>query len=307
VPPTDYPPPTHRTTFLPYWVETPDVAVLGRNSRTGLQVWSASHGYPGEADYREFHKRDGVSGLQYWRVSGPDVDLGDKEPWDPGRAVERVSGHADHFTGLVEQELRGFHDGFGKHGVLVAAYDTELFGHWWFEGVDWLGGVLERLAKSESVETCTAGGFVAAHPPEDVLALPESSWGQAGNHFTWLNADTEWMWPIIHRAERRMERLVELHPQPEAELLPVLSQCARELLLLEASDWPFLVTTGQARDYAVERFETHVSRFERLAAIGESGVVSEAARELAQELWELDRVFPEIDYRVFARREPSIE
>jgi 1,4-alpha-glucan branching enzyme len=148
---------------------------------------------------------------------------------------------------------------------------------------------------------------VAAHPPEDVLALAESSWGQAGNHFTWLNTDTEWMWPVIHRAERRMERLVDLHPQPEAELTPVLNQCARELLLLESSDWPFLVTTGQARDYAIDRFENHADRFDRLAAIAESGTVNEVARELVGELWELDRVFPEIDYRVFARREPAID
>src|SRR5207302_1654563 len=180
----------------------------GRNSRTGLQVWSASHGYPGDADYREFHKRDGISGLQYWRVTGPDTDLGEKGAWNPEQASQRVSEHADHFSGIVESELAEYHGRSGKRGILVAAYDTELFGHWWFEGVDWIAGVLERLSRRPTVETCTAGGYVTLHPPEEVLALPESSWGQAGNHFTWLNTDTEWMWPIIHRCERRMERIV---------------------------------------------------------------------------------------------------
>ncbi|MHB8576541.1 MAG: glycoside hydrolase family 57 protein [Dehalococcoidia bacterium] len=302
VPVANYQPPTQRTTFLPYWVETPEVAVLGRNSRTGLQVWSASHGYPGEADYREFHKRDGTSGLQYWRVTGPEIGLGEKEPWNPRRAADRVAGHADHFAALVESELSSFAAEHAGPGILVAAYDTELFGHWWFEGVDWLAAVLERLARSSAVEASTAGGFVSAHPPADVLALPESSWGQAGNHFTWLNADTEWMWPIIHRAERRMERIVDLCAQPAPELLPVLNQCARELLLLESSDWPFLVSTGQAREYAVERFDKHVERFERLAAIAESGAVDGAAQALVAELWELDKIFPDIDYRVFVRR-----
>jgi 1,4-alpha-glucan branching enzyme len=304
VPRADYEPPTHRTTFLPYWVETPQVAVMGRNSRTGLQVWSAAHGYPGEADYREFHKRDGVSGLQYWRVSGPDVDLGDKGPWDPSTAAIRVMTHADHFSDLVENELAEFERNHGRRGIVLAAYDTELFGHWWFEGVDWLTGVLQRIGTRETVEACTASGYMGQHPPEDVLALPESSWGQAGNHFTWLNADTEWMWPIIHEAERRMEALVARYPEADGAAAPVLNQAARELLLLESSDWPFLVTTGQAREYAIERFENHVARFDRLAESCERGLPGPEARALADELWEIDKVFPTIDFRVFKRREP---
>jgi 1,4-alpha-glucan branching enzyme len=277
--------------------------VLGRNNRTGLQVWSASHGYPGEADYREFHKRDGVSGLQYWRVTGPEVDLGNKDVWNPSWARDRVAGHADHFAHLVESLLSEFHATSGKTGIISAAYDTELFGHWWFEGVDWLISVLRKLSGSPNVETCTAGQFVAAHSPEEVLALPESSWGQAGNHFVWLNADTEWMWPVIHAAERRMERLVELHPDAGGQLLVVLSQCARELLLLESSDWPFLVTTGQAREYAIQRFDDHVERFRRLAEVAEGGRPTSEDIALTNEWWELDKLFPTIDYRVFSRRD----
>ncbi len=304
VPLPNYEPPTHRTTFLPYWVETPEVAVMGRNPRTGLQVWSAAHGYPGEADYREFHKRDGVSGLQYWRVSGPDVDLADKDNWHPEDAAARVTAHADHFAGLVESLLSEYRATSGKTGIIAAAYDTELFGHWWFEGIDWLVGVLGRLARRPAVQLCTASGYLTQRPPEDVLALPESSWGQAGNHFTWMNPDTEWMWPIIHGAERRMERLVHQHPGAEGQLLTALNQCARELLLLESSDWPFLVTTGQAREYAVERFESHVDRFEQLAAICERGEPTEGDAAVVAALWELDKLFPTIDYRVFGRREP---
>jgi len=303
VPIPNYDSPSHRTTYLPYWVSKPEVAVLGRNNRTGLQVWSASHGYPGEADYREFHKRDGVSGLQYWRVTGPEVDLGNKDVWNPSWARDRVAGHADHFAHLVESLLSEFHATSGKTGIISAAYDTELFGHWWFEGVDWLISVLRKLSGSPNVETCTAGQFVAAHSPEEVLALPESSWGQAGNHFVWLNADTEWMWPVIHAAERRMERLVELHPDAGGQLLVVLSQCARELLLLESSDWPFLVTTGQAREYAIQRFDDHVERFRRLAEVAEGGQPTSDDIALTNEWWELDKLFPSIDYRVFSRRD----
>lgn len=124
VPPADYEPPTHRTTYQPYWVETPDVAALGRNNRTGLQVWSGEHGYPGDAGYREFHKRDGQSGLHYWRVTGPRVDLGDKELWNPAAAFAKTGEHADHFAGLVADLLRDYRQESGRAGVISAAYDT---------------------------------------------------------------------------------------------------------------------------------------------------------------------------------------
>jgi 1,4-alpha-glucan branching enzyme len=305
MPQAGYQPPTHRTTFLPYWVGGTEVAVMGRNSRTGLQVWSAAHGYPGDFGYREFHKRDGISGLHYWQVTGPNVDLGDKMYWHPEAAFQKAEEHAEHFVGVVESELQRFQAESGRQGIVLAAYDTELFGHWWFEGITWLAGVLERLARDESVGLCTASEYLETHPPEDVIALPESSWGQGGNHFTWMNADTEWM--VIHRAEYRMERLVEHYPEAEGSLRHVLNQCARELLLLESSDWPFLITTGQAREYAIERFQNHVERFEGLAGACESGNIGPAEEAQAAELWELDRVFPQIDYRVFKRREPALD
>jgi 1,4-alpha-glucan branching enzyme len=304
VPPASFGPAREATTFQPYWVSTPRVAVLGRNSATGLQVWSADHGYPGDFGYREFHKKDSVSGLQYWRVSGAGVDLGEKSVWHPQAAFRQTALHADHFCALVRGQLNGYLDRAGKTGIVAAAYDTELFGHWWFEGVEWLAGVIERLERDPEITITAAGSYVDAAPPEDVISLPESSWGQQGNHFTWYNADVAWMWPIIHDGERRMERLVEQHLTADARLAPVLAQCARELLLLESSDWPFLVTTGQAGEYAIERFRGHVERFERLAAIAEAGAPSDTEIAYAAELWEIDKLFPDIDYRVFRRREP---
>src|SRR5581483_589084 len=108
VPAATFGPPRDTTTFLPYWVSTPQVAVIGRNSATGLQVWSADHGYPGDFVYREFHKKDGVSGLQYWRVTGAGVDLGDKQVWQPEAAFKQTGLHADHFRALVREQLRGY-------------------------------------------------------------------------------------------------------------------------------------------------------------------------------------------------------
>ena len=302
VPRTAHSEPTHRTTFQPYWVAQPRVAALGRNVTTGLQVWSADHGYPGDFVYREFHKKDGESGLHYWRVSGAGVDLGDKEYYDPAAAFDRVHDHARHFASLVEDQVRGYRASSGRYGIVSAAYDTELFGHWWFEGVTWLQEVLRHLSKSDVVDLTGAAEFVREHPPEEVVALPEGSWGQQGTHFTWSNADTAWMWPIINGAQRRMEGIVARHPAAGA-MAPAMAQLARELLLLESSDWPFLVTTGQARAYAELRFAEHVERFNRLADGIEAGCVDEA---YLADLIERDKLFADIDAADFAEREGRV-
>ncbi len=303
VPISEYEEPAVRTTFRPYYVAGAEVAVIGRNNRTSMQVWSADWGYPGDYDYREFHKKDGISGLQYWRVTGSKIDLAYKDYYHPDWAQNKVGEHARHFAWLVEDELSRYYEESGEFGIIASCYDSELFGHWWFEGVDWIREVLRILGQSEAVELVTASEFIEEHPPEDVLALPESSWGLGGGHWTWDNHETHWMWEPIHEAERRMEGLVARHPAAQGALAEVLNQAARELLLLQASDWPFLVTTGQAREYAIRRFNEHLERFERLAEMAEAGQADEEARALAEELYERDKLFPNIDYRWFADRE----
>lgn len=303
VPVANYVEPVLRTTYLPYWVQSADVAVIGRNNPTSMQVWSADWGYPGDFNYREFHKRDGVSGLHYWKVTGARMDLAYKEYYDPWQAQRRVDEHSTHFVCLVERLLLDFYQATGEFGIIAAAYDSELFGHWWFEGVDWLKQVLSKLSRSEIVEMTTASEYLERHPPKDVLALPEGSWGLGGGHFTWRNVDTEWMWKLIHVAELRMEKLVSMNPRAEGARKELLDQVARELLLLQASDWQFLVTTGQARLYAENRFLQHMERFQQLADIVESGTTDDAALSLCRNFREIDKVFPYIDYQWFAVRE----
>ncbi|MBC7262958.1 MAG: DUF1957 domain-containing protein [Chloroflexi bacterium] len=296
---------TDRTTMRPYYVHSAKVAVFGRDERTGLQVWSAAHGYPGDYIYREFHRKDAHSGLRYWKITGDGVDLGAKEYYDPYQAFHKVHEHADHFVSLVRDEVNAYHAETGGFGIVVSAYDTELFGHWWFEGVAWLKEVLRRLDKDEDVLLTTAGDYLEEHEPVEVITLPESSWGNGGGHWTWLNPDTEWMWPLIHHAERKMEELVARYPDASEVMKEVLNQAARELVLLQSSDWPFLVTTGQAKEYANGRFQQHLARFNHLASVAERGTITEEDRKILDSVADLDNPFPDIDYRVFAKRESS--
>jgi 1,4-alpha-glucan branching enzyme len=295
------------TTYQPYYVsETVNghdteshsgVSVIGRNNRTGQQVWSADWGYPGDFDYREFHKKAGTSGLQYWRVTGAKTDLAHKDYYHPEWATYKVDQHAEHFAHLVGDLLREYYNDNGEPGLIASNYDTELFGHWWFEGVAWLGKVLRHLAENPDIELTTASNYVEAHPPQQVLHIPESSWGAGGNHFTWNNGETAWMWKPIHEAESRMEALTRQYGTPSEDQLLVLNQAAREVLLMQSSDWPFLVTTGQAREYAIQRYSQHLERFNKLVDSLDSGAPDV---EMARELYELDKVFPDIDYRWFA-------
>ena len=96
-----------------------------------------------------------------------------------------------------------------------------------------------------------------------------------------------------------MQALAAAYPDPDKDTRGVLEQAARELLLLESSDWSFLVTTGQAKEYAIQRFTQHTERFNRLAESIEAGRPDIG---LATHYWELDRVFPNVDYRWWVAR-----
>ncbi len=254
-----------KTTLRPYFIRGSNVAVFARNRATGHQVWSAHYGYPGDFWYREFHKKAEKSGGQYWRITNKDGDLGNKEFYDPGKAFERVEDHARHFISLVESLLREHEVRFGEKGIIVSPYDTELFGHWWFEGIKWLGRVLELMAEHD-IKTTTISDYLENYEGDrHEIELPEGSWGKDSNHSTWWNPEVEWMWEHIYKAEERMVALTTKYYGREMHGDRILEQLGRELLLLESSDWPFLITTGQAKEYGKRRLLEHANAFHQLA------------------------------------------
>ena len=273
------------------------VAVLARDPRSSVQVWSADYGYPGDGAYLEFHRKKGAGGLRYWRVTSRALALDDKLPYDPKAAEDRARAHADHFLGTVRETLRAHRAATGRTGVIVAPFDTELFGHWWFEGPRFLEYVLRGLAGD--IEAATASEYLLRHPPSSVIALPEGSWGQGGNHWVWLNDDTRWVWEAVYRAEDTFLDLVrEARRGRRAEVRRVLQQIARELLLLESSDWPFLITTVSARDYAEARVKIHLETFDRLVAVARKAMAGPLPPEDEAGLREVearDSLFPDID------------
>jgi 1,4-alpha-glucan branching enzyme len=275
---------------------TGTATVVFRDPRTTLQVWSRERGYPGDFAYLEFHKKHHPGGLRFWRITDAGRDLGTRAPYEPERATTRVREHARHFAALVRETA----EAAGRDGpaLVCAPYDGELFGHWWFEGPAWLEQTARQLATA-GVTTMTLGEAVAAVPPRTTLALPEGSWGEGGDHRSWLNPDTEWTWDRVYSAEAEWVELVRRAAGGPAELRRVLAQATRELLLLQSSDWPFLITTWAARDYAERRVAEHYAEFKRLSEMARTLAggypLTVEALETLRRLEREDFCFPELD------------
>ncbi|MBA7495040.1 1,4-alpha-glucan branching enzyme [subsurface metagenome] len=293
-----------KTTFSPYLLKYNDdfIAIVGRNEKAGLQVWSGEWGYPGDGWYREFHKKDSISGLQYWRVTGSDVDLGSKALYEPNMVMTRVEENSDHFVHMVYSLLKDYKKQTGKNGIVAAPYDSELFGHWWFEGPKWIKQILKTIGKIEELDMTTISEYLEKFVPEVTIRIPESSWGEGGHHWVWLNKDTYWIWPHIYESEKKMEDLAKKYRKTDDDFIKrVLNQAARELLLLESSDWPFLITTWQARDYASNRFSEHLDSFRNLVDAVEQGRKDKEFRKYLETIEEKDKVFPNIDFTIYAK------
>lgn len=278
----------------------PDVFAFARHPKVSEQVWSGSIGYPGSGVYLEFHRKYGEKGLRYHKVTSTKTALSDKDPYYPDDIAGKVFEHAQHFCNVVRDTLREYRSRTGRKGCVVAPFDAELFGHWWFEGPTFLRDVILTLANDSEVKLLTAEEALYHHRPDKVMRLPEGSWGENGNHSVWINDRNKWYWEMEYRAEGTL--LKNLHALPwktNGEVRSLLERAARELLLLQASDWPFVIHSYGAVDYGIQRISLHAVRFDRLILSAEKIASGKSLTELDQiEIKEADAhdsIFPEID------------
>jgi 1,4-alpha-glucan branching enzyme len=300
VPLTDEPAgssPARRSPYRAYEISPrsgqPAVTAMVRDPESTRQVWSRHGGFPGDGDYLEFHKIRYPGGLKFWRVTSPGADLGAKEPYEPNVARARAFGHAAHLHWLLWRRDRS--PRAAGENLIVAPFDTELFGHWWFEGIDFVADLYRHLAARGGPNPRTASEHLGASPPEAGIALAAGSWGANGDFSMWLNPGTRWTWERIWVLEARF-----WNAAPEAIRDPagaaVLAQAARELLLLQSSDWQFIISTAAAADYATRRFQEHAEHLEALVAALEPGGRGRlaAAGQLAERVGKEDDLFPDI-------------
>jgi 1,4-alpha-glucan branching enzyme len=302
--------------YAPILCPKTHVAALGRDHESSKQVWSAIEGYPGDFNYREFYRDVGFDldydylrphlheygvrshlGIKYYKITGR---TNHKEPYQPQAALAKAAEHAGNFMFNREKQVEWVSGAMnGRPPIIVAPYDAELFGHWWFEGPDWINFLLRKLHwDQQNVKTITVPEYLERFPKLQVSQPSMSSWGYKGYCEVWLEGSNDWIYRHLHEGADRMVELARMFPETGTSLQRrALNQAARELLLAQSSDWAFIMKTGTMVDYAVERTRVHVLNFHHLYDQLKRGEIDEPW------LTEVERrhnIFPDMDYRLYA-------
>jgi 1,4-alpha-glucan branching enzyme len=275
------------------------VAAFARDIESSKQVWSSIEGYPGDALYRDFYRDIGfdlprsymtpyihlgdtpiLTGFKYYRITG---ETEHKDPYDPVAAQYRVEQHATHFVRARERQVEWLTSRLDRPPIIISPYDAELFGHWWFEGPDFLYHVLKNAARSETIQPIAAKDYLLKFPSAQVVTPNASSWGDQGYYRFWLNGHNEWLYPHLNA----MARLMPQHKWSEGWRRESYHQAERELMLAQSSDWPFIMSTGTSPGYAAERVTRHLDYLHEL----ETTLKSETPSPRLREMQERDNLF----------------
>ena len=300
-----YPPPQN-SVYAPIQSKA-NVAVFARDPETSAQVWSMDAGYPGDKKYREYYRDIGFvldenyirqylpypvqvsTGLKYWQITGQGLP---KAPYQPQQALAKSHSHADNFHFNREQQIHFLAEKCNVPPVITAPYDAELFGHWWFEGPDFLEKVFHNATASQVYAFSTPSRYLAVHGCAQESEIFHSSWGEGGYSRVWLNPSNDWIYQQVHRAESMLLHQSSLHQTPTPEEARVLSQLNRELLLAQSSDWAFMLNAGTTDEYARTRLTSHLDNFQRLSGMLTEGRVEAAA--LVEMETDVSGLFPRI-------------
>ncbi|MBN1129168.1 MAG: DUF1957 domain-containing protein [Chitinispirillaceae bacterium] len=300
--------------FAPIVCTGAPVAAAGRDPESSRSVWSADDGYPGHPLYREFYRDIGFdldidyirpyidpagirvqTGIKYYRVT--DRSDPEKQPYRRLDALRTAQEHAGHFMHHREQQIKRAAPLMDRPPLIVAPYDAELFGHWWYEGPEWLNFLFRKIAfEQDTITLVTLSDYLERHPDSQRSEPSFSSWGEGGFSKMWLNESNDWIYRHLSRMEERMTECAVAFPNAAGLLKRSLNQMARELLLAEASDWAFIMKSGTMVDYAVRRTKEHVANFLRLHEEVKKNSVDE---NFLAYLEFCNTIFPDIDYRVY--------
>ena len=289
-------------------VRDSDVVAFGRDLHVSYRVWSPKSGYPGHAAYRDFHHYDHATGLKPSRVTGKTVAGPDKAPYDPELAAAEVTRDVDDFVATVRERLISESERIGRPALVVAAFDTELFGHWWHEGPQWLGQVLRALPEAGvtvgTLADARARGYVGEPVP-----LADSSWGSGKDWRVWAGDQVS---DLVALNDEIVRLTLDTVDKMRADVSgtadgpslrdPVADQLLREAILTVSSDWAFMVSKDSAAGYARDRAHQHAHAVREIAAAVGAGQLAKA-RQLAARWGTADGFFPGMD----ARRLPEVD
>ncbi len=300
--------------FAPVVLPRTSLIAVGRDSETARQVWCPVEGYPSDPWYREFYHDIGFqldedylkphlhsvgvrhfTGLKYQRITGRTED---KLTYEADKARERVEIHARHFLASRQQQSEWLSAAMPERPPLITApFDAELFGHWWFEGPDWLDRVMRlSLEEPAKIRIATLPDYLQRHSSVQVCQPAFSSWGEGGYCTIWLNDSNDWIYPHLHRAVEWLEALANQLEIPSRDQERAMNQAVREILLAQSSDWAFIMKMGTMADYAVQRTQTHLENATDLLQQVESHRVDMEKLEILESR---NPLFADLNYRLF--------
>ena len=306
-------------TFAPVFCPA-GVAAFARDQLSLRSVWSADEGYPGDPAYREFYRdigfeldpeylgfsvhRSGArlpTGIKYHRVTDRKRDLAEKQPYDVDAALARAREHAEDFVRCRQEQCDRLQGIMDRPALVVSPYDAELFGHWWYEGIDFLDDLMRRLCEaSPSLKPITPSQYLAAYPVNQIVTPTTSSWGAGGYAAMWLGDENAWIYRHVHSAAERMIELSRRYSNLAHGLLRrALNQMARELLLAQSSDWAFIIQAGTMTEYAERRMREHLANFNR---IYNQVAAMRCEEAFIQDLEQRNGIFPDLQFEVFCER-----
>lgn len=289
-------------------------AVFGRDRESSRQIWSSEEGYPGDPAYRDFYRDAGFdlpeevlkpflpangfrkfTGLKYHRITGRTPQ---KDWYRRSWAMAAADANANHFIQARIKQLEQLTFAMNVDPIVVSPYDAELFGHWWYEGPEFLNLVIRKAVYDQKVfQLTTPSRYLEKNPTHQMMSPCDSSWGHKGYWEVWLDESNSWIYPHVHMACRRMHELAAANRKTKSPWKErTLKQMARELLLAQSSDWAFLMKTGTAREYATKRTKDHILRFTRLYDQLKAGTVDE---EFLATCESRDNLLPDVNWRYY--------
>lgn len=296
-------------------VSTPSgVLAFGRDLESSKQVWSANDGYPGDYDYREYYRDIGFdldeeyigpfihpegirvnTGFKYYRITG---QAKEKEAYNLEWASDKAATHASNFMFKREKQVEHLSSHMNRKPLIIAPYDAELFGHWWYEGPQFINFLCRKLAHDQStVKLITPTQYMNEYTDrQHVAQLPTSSWGRDGYGDVWLQDNNSWIYRHLHHAEKRMIEMTRKCSDGSTLQRRAIQQATRELLLAQSSDWAFIMDQQTMVDYAIKRTKLHIKRFTQLY---EQVLQDQIDEEILNE-WELEYpIFPFVQSDLF--------
>ncbi|MBD3271386.1 MAG: DUF1957 domain-containing protein [Elusimicrobia bacterium] len=290
------------------------IAAFGRDIESSKQVWSSKEGYPGDFEYRDFYRDIGYdldyeyikpyiascggsrtnTGIKYHKITGK---TDHKLPYNRHAAMEKAAQHAGNFMFNRQKQVEYLYDFLKKKPIIISPYDAELFGHWWFEGPEFIEYLIRKIHyDQDTIRLATPYDYLKENPRNQIIEPSMSSWGYKGYNEVWLEGSNDWIYRHLHVIADRMVALAQRFEYAHGMLERALNQAARELLLAQSSDWAFIMKTGTMAGYAHTRIKNHINRFNRLYEQINNNCIDPG---WLSDIESKDNIFPSLNYRTY--------